>query len=393
MQALLRVTGPDLECDVPLDPTGAVVTLGRDATADVQLADPAGFISRKHVALRCAGGSVEMHILSAFNGVETSRGPVRPGERVRLDDGDYFVLGLYTITVCAASPDAMLGGVAASVRAPTQHEVGIGEFPEDSIPPVEWATASIDRWLNSDDGADLYRSGVGDAQPQDLIGAAGVTHVNVERGDVLPSSRATGERVVLWAAFAKGLGLPPSHPVDEQTAEHAGKLIQLLVEGLSDLLSVRGQIRKELGVVDRTMMTGHDTNQFKTGLHIGELIQHLFSAHVGAAYMRPERAVRECIAELQIHEQATLMAVRATLEGALNEFEPMRMQHDLLSGKLSPFQLLNNARSWKAYEAHFKERSLNLADWLEKMFDRHFTATYTLESNRLKILHSRRSDP
>ena len=62
MSFLLHVTGPDLDQQFALDPSGAELTFGRDAAAGVQLADPDKHISRKHLAVRHGDGGVELRI-------------------------------------------------------------------------------------------------------------------------------------------------------------------------------------------------------------------------------------------------------------------------------------------------------------------------------------------
>ena len=103
MSFLLHVTGPDLDQQFALDPSGAELTFGRDAAAGVQLADPDKHISRKHLAVRHGDGGVELRITSALNGVQTSFGPAEPGQRLTLRDGDHFTLGAYRVEVRSAN--------------------------------------------------------------------------------------------------------------------------------------------------------------------------------------------------------------------------------------------------------------------------------------------------
>ena len=111
MKFRLHLSGPNLNRELALDPSGAEITFGRDPAADVPLADPDQHISRKHLAVRQCADGVELRITSALNGVQTSRGAAAPGHGRLLQDGDHFTLGAYRVGVIAVvaevgTPDA-----------------------------------------------------------------------------------------------------------------------------------------------------------------------------------------------------------------------------------------------------------------------------------------------
>ena len=100
--------------------------------------------------------------------------------------------------------------------------------------------------------------------------------------------------------------------------------------------------------------------------------------------MPADRAVQESIAELRVHEQATIAAARSAVEGALRDFEPNRLRKQLVKGKPGIFQVLDNAKLWDAYQQQYEKQSQHMADWLESIFSRHFMPTYSKETERLK---------
>ena len=111
MKFCLHISGPNLNRELALDPSGAEITFGRDPAADVPLADPDQHISRKHLAVRQCADGVELRITSALNGVQTSRGAAAPGHGMLLQDGDHFRLGAYRVGVVAVV--AEIGTAAA----------------------------------------------------------------------------------------------------------------------------------------------------------------------------------------------------------------------------------------------------------------------------------------
>ena len=580
MKALLRITGPNLSREFVLDPAGAEVTLGRDPAADIQLVDPQKHISRKHLAVRQTGDGVELRIVSALNGVETSRGQTQPGQRSALGAGDHFTLGPYRIDVVIAAGDrptspampgfdtedpfaALLGTRATAPRSddpfarpefrsapPAPVRSGGDPFSElegygstksvgslgplgsllgpgrgaDSLSPdpltpphtqgsfgLSAGTPQLDDWLGGgthshalpstshssagpldsflgrasspvtkalspdhvqgihmpmsfgstpqseaippaaakasalpgdDIWANLMQSPgaipVLQTQPASAVpapsmkpantapapGAGFADHVDIAFGDdpfdnwadtasmplgserivqhpskaavasrpqkaaaveaTHPEARADSASTGTWLAFAQGLGLAQVNATDEQAAERAGVMVRMLIEGLAELLSARADLKRELRAEDRTMLSGRDNNPLKAKLSAAELVQYLFSPPVGGGYMPADRAVRESIAELRVHEHATIAASRAAVEGALRDFEPGRLRKQLTKGKSGLFQVLDNARLWEAYEQHYEKQSTQMADWLEAMFARHFMPTYARETERLK---------
>ena len=217
------------------------------------------------------------------------------------------------------------------------------------------------------------------------VQAAPQPAVQVRSAEAAMVSAAPSPGDAVWAAFARGLGLPASHPANEQAAERAGAMVRLVIEGLAVLLAARADLKRELRADDRTMLSGRDNNPLKLQLSAAELVEYLFTAQASAGYMPAERAVRESIAELGIHEHATIAAARAAVEGALRDFEPARLQKLLLKGKSGMFQMLDNAKLWDAYQQHYEKQSQHMADWLELMFNRHFMPTYSRETERLKM--------
>lgn len=187
-----------------------------------------------------------------------------------------------------------------------------------------------------------------------------------------------------WTAFARGLGLPENQGSDVKAAERAGAMVRLLIEGLAALLSARAELKRELRAEDRTMMSGRDNNPLKLNLSAADLVQYLFASQAAGGYMPAERAVKESIAELGIHEHATISATRSAVEGALRDFEPGRIRKQLMKGKPGMFQVLDNAKLWEAYQQHYEKQSQHMADWLESIFNRHFMPAYAKETERLK---------
>ena len=589
MTLLLQISGPGSGHSVSLPASGAELTLGRDASADVVLADPDKWISRKHVGACALADGIRLRVLSAVNGIETSAGPLGPGQSGTLLPGGHFVVGPFRVDVLAAPESApaieasdpfaalfgagggpvplgqdpfnqagfmppsklspsmdggdpfsafsttssgrpgalpvapladFFGGGAAEdpLSALSGARGGIGHQGLNTLPNVsDWlggglsamqpaadmrgpldlllgkSPATPGRTLSpehvhsihmplafgsiapkvtplqrqqaptapplvapanlgapSHDAWDMLLAG--NATPLEAISApapvpleaetwrpepqcptdqpdgdpfmdigadhddafspwattsfAGMVDLNIEMTDPASARISTdlqsgsfGGKTVpqprsqldlpagdVWAAFARGLGLPADHAADVKAAESAGAMVRLLIEGMSELLAARAELKRELRAEDRTMLSGRDNNPMKLKLSAHELVQYLFATQVMGGYMPAERAVRESVSELCVHEVATITAARAAVEGALRDFEPERLKKKLLRGKSGFFKVLDNASIWEAYEQHYDKQSQQMADWMESMFSRHFMPAYSRETERLKSL-------
>lgn len=188
------------------------------------------------------------------------------------------------------------------------------------------------------------------------------------------------------SAFARGLGLPQAPALDDAGWERVGSAVRLIVSGLIDLLNARAELKRELRVEDRTMLASRDNNPLKTGIDIESALQYLLIAQAGMPGFKPaDAALRESVDELRVHELATVAASRAAVEGALREFDPETLRKHLAPGKSRLPQFFDSSRMWEAYVERYEKQGGQMADWLEKIFSRHFVPAYSRESERLKM--------
>lgn len=188
------------------------------------------------------------------------------------------------------------------------------------------------------------------------------------------------------AAFARGLGLAQAPALDEAAWERMGGAIRLIISGLIDLLNARAELKRELRVEDRTMLASRDNNPLKTGIDIESALRYLLISQDSLPGFKPaEAALREAVDELIAHELATMAASRAVVEGALREFDPKTLRKELSPAKSRLPQFLDSSRMWDAYVDRYAGKESQMADWLERMFSRHFVPAYSRECERLKM--------
>jgi type VI secretion system FHA domain protein len=209
----------------------------------------------------------------------------------------------------------------------------------------------------------------------------------------LPGGAVSGLDEAL-AALCKGLGVEgPSH-LDVLKWEQMGEAIRIIVQGLTELMNTRAEIKRELRATDRTMLKSQDNNPLKSGMAQEEILQYLLFNPTGiGGYMKVDKALNEAINDLRAHEFASIAAVRAAVEGTVRDFEPVKMRATLTKGKSKLPQFLDNARLWEMYTAHYQTKATHMADWLEQLFNYYFMPVYLKESERLRSEQKRRIEP
>jgi FHA domain-containing protein len=188
------------------------------------------------------------------------------------------------------------------------------------------------------------------------------------------------------AALAKGLGIPLPPDMAAADWERLGATVRQLVEGLSQLLSARAALKRELRAHNKTEMPMRDVNPFKSELGLKDVLQQLlFNANRNGKFMPVERAVREAAEDLLTHDLAIIAASRASVQGTVEEFDPQRLTQQF--GKKGLIDMVAHANLWRQYEANYKQQSTHMADWLERLFEDHFVTAYCNEADRLSQQH------
>ncbi len=187
--------------------------------------------------------------------------------------------------------------------------------------------------------------------------------------------------------FCKGLGIDSPNQLDDANWEQMGQAVRSIVGGLTGLLKVRTELKRELRAADRTMLASHDNNPLKSEISLDEALQYVLFNPTGiGGYMPANLALDEAIRDLQAHEFAAVAASRAAVEGSLKEFSPEKLRSVLINGKSKLPQFLDNARLWDIYTQYYHQKSQHMADWLEDIFNLHFIPTYSRECERFRII-------
>ena len=273
-------------------------------------------------------------------------------------------------------------------------------FSDKGVDPFADIWSAAPTWQDTHSPETATAASADAFAPTHAFGTGNPTAVRaaLDRPTTEPSPTSTSRAPVgdtsALTAFCKGLGVPNPNSLDDGDWEKMGIAVKTIVEGLTELMSIRAEVKRELRASDRTMIGAQDNNPLKSGMAQDELLQYvLFNPAGVGGYMPVNRALEEALNDLRVHEFASVAAVRAAVEGTINEFAPKKLLATLETGKSRLPQLFGSARLWDAYVAHFEKRSEHMADWLEQMFNRHFMPTYSRESWRMQNSAKEASSP
>jgi predicted component of type VI protein secretion system len=365
----LRIAGPGLDLVRTLEVGDRALILGRDPDCDVCLPDPQRNVSRRHLSVWAEAGDLHFRVLSVVNGVDVPSGEVAPGAQGVLSTGQTLVLADYRLRVDLVSQE---GKPQAD---PDPWSVFEGE-ESDAVPAPEATLTS----LTSSQEASFSASASAEGDPFGDWGFETTFGDGVLEGEVLEGGGTEGG----LRAFFQGLSMDPASlgrlsPVE---IEAIGKLVRVLLLGMLELHAGVKGVQRDLGAQDRTMVAAKDTNPLKTDWPEDTKLRYLFGGRAaGIGFMSPERALRELLDDLTVHESATAVALRDVLTATLKEFEPAALKSRLLgdAGKL-----FEGHRAWNAYQKFYEEQGPNVAVWAVRLLDRYFTDAYLRESLRIR---------
>jgi type VI secretion system FHA domain protein len=403
---LLHFSGPSFDQTIALKPMTPAVVVGRDPEAAVYLPDTERLISRRHLSIEWAEEGARIQVLSA-NGINTDRGDYFAGDEVVLGDGESGRVGPFTLVVSAhddAGDATSFAGMGTRPvpAGPVTRSAAIEAQPpkdpwadlvQDYAPPAEAATpprarvarqaedpfSSSTSW-HIDDGGAFGATGAFTASGAFESADQQTTPLD----SPLPVPAASPERFALQS-LCRGLGVELPAGQMNFDWERFGIHVRQVVECLGEHLDTRIVARRDLKAEDRTMIGARQANPLKAGMQPKELLQYLLLLPDGAGgFIPPRQALEEVAADAQAHETASRSAARSLAEGAIKDFDPSRLRGALLKGKLSIGSVVDNARLWDLYAAHYDKNAERLPAWVDHVFNRHYMAGYLRELERLR---------
>jgi predicted component of type VI protein secretion system len=342
-------------------------TIGRSLDNDWVLPDPHRYVSGRHALIDYQAGAYYL-VDTSRNGVfvNESDTPVGRGHPQRLFDGDRIRLGDYDMLSQISEDDASAedDGMRDSV-------VRAQLVPED--PSVELALMSEDKMVD------------GNALAQHLAMADGSSRLSM-LSEVIQLPTAMGdERAV--GLLLEAAGLKPSDLAGTQPAEvlrTAGKLLRLMVSGMTGLLQERGRA-KESYRISQTIIKREQNNPLKFSPGDAEALRYLLG-NASDSYLKPEEAVRSSFDDLQQHQNAMAAAMNTALQDFMERFDPSELQSRFDRGMKRNALLAgaNKLKYWELYEECYHVLTHREDGKLPEAFAEEFARAYEDEIKQAK---------
>ena len=360
----LHIAGPNLELTQLLQIGQPELVLGRDTDCTISLPDPDRAVSRRHLAIWNEQDQLHFRVLSLVNGIDMPFGYAPPGAKGVLPLGQVMRVGDYSLQVRASAP-----------QAAEQDPWAVFERGENN------ADATLPRGVPvSGYTHDLTTPAI--LPEEDPFGDWGFESTFSPGAGSLPAPVGPGTGDLL--AFYKGLGLDPASLGAQSPAEleGAGQAIRIALVGLFELLAARSGHPDGKPASDDAMAPVRDNNPLKTCWPDEAKLQFLFGGKAASVgFLSPQRALNDLVSELLNHDASAAAAMRATLEGTLEEFAPAALKDRLLG---AGSKLFEGARAWEAYTRFYADKGQELDGWIEQLLDRYYEQAYLRESQRIK---------
>jgi type VI secretion system protein len=183
--------------------------------------------------------------------------------------------------------------------------------------------------------------------------------------------------------FLAGAGLPHVRPTAEQGLEimtHLGAIFRETVQGLTDILRARGDIKGEFRL-DRTAIGPMENNPLKTppgrpplGL---EEIMTLLLIRQQDAYMSPVQAVHEGFNDIKAHQLAVMAGIQAALNRLLERFDPHNLETRLQQTVFDSFlPASRKAKYWDLFTTEYQAIAREAEDDFNELFGDEFARAY-----------------
>lgn len=161
-----------------------------------------------------------------------------------------------------------------------------------------------------------------------------------------------------------------------------GSLMRDVVEGLMQAMRARASIKNEFRM-NVTTIQPVENNPLKFSADVNEAMENIF-VRQSNAYKAPADAVKEGFKEIAGHQMAMIAGMREAFEEMLKGFGPSRLEQNFRRHqKPGAIPVLQNARYWRQYQAHYQELTDNLERSFQQIFGDVFVQAYEDQLRRL----------
>jgi type VI secretion system FHA domain protein len=410
-------------------------TIGRSHDNDWVLPDSDRIVSGQHAVISYAHGEYRIRDTSTngtfLNALALSKGDERP-----IHNGDHLKIGAYEISAVLdelghAVPESGVKRAQGADMFP-----GTGINPAETLDPLELLSRDsgsgvdfnpepnfdfCDRNAQSDHvspeamGFELPQS-IPDPHPplpKDLppdripenwdetgFGLEAVAQPQLPPS-IIPEAPAAGstqhvrnpptgtsDKEDAIATLLRSAGVPPDM-VTIETYALLGEIIHVIVEGMTDVLRARAQIKDQFRV-PATMLKPVENNPLKFSINAQDALHNLFGKR-NPGFLSPVNAFREGFDDIKAHQMAILAGMRAAYAEMLGYFDPEALERGFTKGvrRGALAKVLNKSRHWDLYEDLYKSLTRDPDSSFHRLFGDAFARAYEEQMQRLSAVRNR----
>jgi FHA domain-containing protein/type VI secretion system protein len=199
-----------------------------------------------------------------------------------------------------------------------------------------------------------------------------------------------------FAALLEGLGLDPSRAPNLPPAELArlaGMMLREALRGTMAVLRARSMTRREARL-DVTLIVARDNNPLKFFPDVDSALAQMLTGR-GAGYLPPAEALERAFDDIESHELAVIVGMRAALAEVLGRFDPASIEAQLKEGGVIDKVLSNRkARLWEMFVERQADVAREAEDDFQRLFGKAFNDAYEAQIDALHTARkSGKTDP
>lgn len=183
----------------------------------------------------------------------------------------------------------------------------------------------------------------------------------------------------LLDAFFAGAGMdtmarPPFDPL--LMMRQLGEAYRIMVEGLSDVLSARTNVKREFRM-EQTMIQVRGNNPLKFSGDIMDALSALLFGPQGAFMPAPD-AVAEGFKDVKAHQMAVMAGMQVALQALIERFDPASLEGEITKTSVLDGILpgARKAKYWELYEERYRQIASEAEDDFHSLFGSNFALAY-----------------
>jgi type VI secretion system FHA domain protein len=203
-----------------------------------------------------------------------------------------------------------------------------------------------------------------------------------------PPPAPAGEAAI--AAFCAELGLDASQ-LDANAARQMGIIVRIVVQGMLGVLQARTEVKNNFRM-PLTSMRPVENNPLKFSMNAEHAVHNLF-VNRNPGYLPAAEAFQEAFEDVEIHQMAMLVGIRAAFNAMLARLTPDRLE-ETYERRLKRTSLLGvtmKSKYWELYREYFEDLARDPEATFQNLFGEEFAKAYHAQMQSLATAGRNRS--